>query len=910
MRISFECYCPTQWGQSLYIIGSLTELGTWDIDKAIPLKVVSNEGWRVDIDIKSKSQKPNSYKYFMKDENQNKIFWEYGENREFTIPKTRFANLYYNDSWRFFGNNQYVWTKSAFSKVIFKRNPEDIKKYTLPPKVENVLELKVTAPRVGVDYFLGIIGEGNILGNWSEKNILPLNSSEFPSWKIAFNKDKLSDIITYKYVIVNKKNGKIATWEEGDNRTLNLNFDNPKTRCQVDDNLFRFPEDTLKKAGVSLPVFSIRTKKSFGVGEFTDINKVVDWSLSTGLKMIQVLPVNDTISTKSFVDSYPYKSISVFALHPLYLNIFKIGKLKDAKANANYKKLQAELNKNNDVDYNNIIDLKLNYGKILFKEKHISFLKSKQFIEFYINNKNWLKPYAAFCYLRDKMKTGDFTQWKEYKLYNSDKVQNLFKIDSKPYFEISFWYFIQFHLNRQLKEASNYARNNGVALKGDIPIGISRHSVDAWVSPHLYHFNGQAGAPPDDFSIDGQNWGFPTYNWKEMEKDNFQWWRERLSYMSKFFDAYRIDHILGFFRIWEIPINAVQGILGYFRPALPLSANELSQNGINFDYDRMCKPYIRGHFLNDIFGEDASEVIEKYLIEVEYGVFELSDEFNTQQLIYNYFVGTGTPEELTKKDKNIMWGLIRLIAEVLMIPENDSTGLYHPRISMQSTYSYNELDDYLKEKLKNVYIHYFYHRHEQFWKEQALQKLPALVDATNMLICGEDLGMIPATVPEVMNQFGILSLEIQRMPKDDKKDFAHPADAPHFSVCTTSTHDMSTIRGWWEEDRIKTKEYYNQQLGKYDEMPYFAEPWICKEIINQHLHSPAMWTVFPIQDLLAIDKDLRLEDTHAERINEPSNPRHYWKYRMHLYMEDLLKEKDFNQMLENMVNESNRNTDY
>jgi 4-alpha-glucanotransferase len=257
-----------------------------------------------------------------------------------------------------------------------------------------------------------------------------------------------------------------------------------------------------------------------------------------------------------------------------------------------------------------------------------------------------------------------------------------------------------------------------------------------------------------------------------------------------------------------------------------------------------------------------------------------------------------------------MWGLIRLVAEVLFLPAQGSENRFYPRISMHSTYSYNNLDEDLKGKLNTIYIHYYYQRHEHFWKEQALEKLPALVNATNMLVCGEDLGMIPATVPEVMRQFNILSLEIQRMPKNPKNDFAHPSDAHYLSVCTTSTHDMSTIRGWWEEDRSKTQVFYNPQFGKFGEIPYFAEPWVCNEIITQHLFSPAMWVVFPIQDLLAIDEKLRWGDTHGERINEPANPRHYWKYRMHLSMEELMDANGFNKRLSSIIKDSGRNEDY
>ncbi len=846
----------------------------------------------------------------LKEDNQDNIFLEFGKDLSLTGNTSRFKEFHVKDLWKFHGNQQYVWTKSAFSEVIFRRNAEEKKRYILPTKAESVVEFKVLAPRVGIDFSIGISGSCEALGNWNPAKALPMNCSSFPEWNIALPDTDLPKLIEYKYVIIDNKTGEIFTWEAGGNRLAYLENNSQNNNYKIDDNLFRFPDNNLKKAGVSLPVFSIRTKNSFGVGEFTDLKQVINWAVKTGLTLIQVLPVNDTVSTHSFLDSYPYKAISVFALHPLYLNIFNMGKLSDEKTMKEFKNLQVDLNKKPTVDYDLVMRLKTRYARLLFNEKKDTFLKSKPFKDFFKANKTWLEPYAAFGFLRDKMGTSDFSLWGEYKVYNSRKVKDLFDIKSKNYEELSFWYFVQFHLDKQLSEASKFAHDNRIVLKGDIPIGISRYSTDAWFEPRLYHFDGQAGAPPDDFSVDGQNWGFPTYNWKEMEKDNYQWWRNRLTKMAEYFDAYRIDHILGFFRIWEIPYHAVQGILGHFRPSLPLSKDELNQRGVWFEMDRLCKPYIRGHFLSEIFNIYTEEVIEKYLVETEYSFFALRNEVGTQRLIYDHFVHEKELEELTEKESAIMWGLIKLAAEVVLLPVDGLPEHYHPRISMHSTHSYKELDWQTQERLNEVYIHYFYHRHEQFWKEQAMQKLPALVNATNMLICGEDLGMIPASVPEVMTKFGILSLEIQRMPKDPKKDFAHPADAPVMSVCTTSTHDMSTIRAWWEENREKTQLFYNQQLGRYDEVPNHAEPWVCKTIISQHLHSPAMWSIFPIQDLLAMDEELRYKDTHSERINDPANPRQYWRYRLHMYLEDLLKAKDFNNLLKQLVSETYRDTVY
>jgi len=184
--------------------------------------------------------------------------------------------------------------------------------------------------------------------------------------------------------------------------------------------------------------------------------------------------------------------------------------------------------------------------------------------------------------------------------------------ESTCYNDIAFYYYIQYQLHIQLLDAGNYARTKGIIFKGDIPIGISRNSVEAWIEPYYFNMNGQAGAPPDPFSAKGQNWGFPTYNWDVMEQDNYLWWQKRFRKMAEYFTAYRIDHILGFFRIWEIPSHSVHGLLGQFVPALPMGVDEIQSFGLHFQKDFMTRPFINDDILNRLFGEKAAFVQETF----------------------------------------------------------------------------------------------------------------------------------------------------------------------------------------------------------------------------------------------------------------------------------------------------------
>ncbi|MBP6260656.1 MAG: 4-alpha-glucanotransferase, partial [Paludibacter sp.] len=506
--------------------------------------------------------------------------------------------------------------------------------------------------------------------------------------------------------------------------------------------------------------------------------------------------------------------------------------------------------------------------------------------------------------LRDLYKTPEFGKWPVYSNYNENEIKELVDPASGHFDEIAIYYFLQYHLHLQLSEVHEYARANGIAIKGDIPIGVSPRSVDAWVDPELFNSNVQAGAPPDDFSATGQNWGFPTYNWELMAKDGYQWWRKRFQKLAEYFDAYRIDHILGFFRIWEIPVNDVWGLTGSFNPALPFSKAELESRGLWWDENRYLKPYMREHVLYAIFGKYTDDVIREYLLSDGWQNYKFKPEFDTQKKIESHFAMLGY--NFGNKEVLIRDGLYMLHCEVIFLRDLREPDKFHPRISMHNSATFRDLNDETRRLLDKIYVDYFYHRHNEFWKQQAMKKLPALISATNMLVCGEDLGMVPDSVPDVMNALEILSLEIQRMPKKPNAEFAMPSEAPYRSVCTTSTHDMNPIRAWWEEDPTLTQRFYNRALGFQGPAPEKCEQWIAEKIIEQHLASEAMWIILPWQDWMALETKLCLEHPFAERINVPSNPRNFWCYRMHISLEKLNKEDKLNSRIAELISNSGR----
>ena len=555
------------------------------------------------------------------------------------------------------------------------------------------------------------------------------------------------------------------------------------------------------------------------------------------------------------------------------------------------------------VDYEAVTKIKWAYVTAVYKDNQDTVFETKEYKAYFERNKHWLVPYATFCYLRDQYGTVDFSKWPAYKKYEAKEIDKLASQKSAAFSDIGLHYFIQYHLHLQLREATAYAHANGIIVKGDIAIGVYRHGADTWQDPELYHLGFQAGAPPDDFAVKGQNWGFPTYNWQRMREDGYDWWKQRFAQMSDYFDAFRIDHILGFFRIWSIPMDAVEGIMGHFVPAIPIHINEFNSKGIWFDYARYTKPFITENVLWEVFGYDNELVKSLFLQKDGKDGYILKPEFATQRLIETHFATLENDEQ----HHTIKQGLYDLVSNILLFEAENSNGLqFHFRFGMDKTSSFRNLSYDTQEQLRALYIDYFFRRQDGLWKKEALQKLPAIKRVTNMLVCGEDLGMVPACVPDVMQQLGLLSLEIQRMPKDVNKEFFHPNDAPYLSVVTPSTHDMSTIRGWWEEDREQTQRFYNHSLGQEGEAPMYCEAWINKAVVLQHLYSPAMWSVFQLQDLLGMDELLRRKDPNEERINIPANPKHYWQYRMHVTLEDLAKQTSFNEELRSYVEGSGR----
>lgn len=890
MTVQFNIEYKAMFGEQI-VVNIQTEEG----ELKLPLETTDGERWACDWCVESPEK---SYTYYYSVEREGravKTEWLMIKHQlDVNAKKAAVYTLY--DHWKAMPEDAFLYS-SAFTDCINHQAPQEMK----PETGSKIVRLIVRAPQLRDGERLGVLGADKALGAWDVQKILPMTQHTYNEWVADIDATHLEGShLEFKFVAFRNAKNEFL-WETSMNRTVDL----PEMKAgelvsyELDQAFFALYNRKL--AGTQVPVFSLRTRKSAGIGDFGDLKTMIDFVASTGQKVLQLLPINDTTITHTWTDSYPYSCISVFAIHPQYADLHALPELKDAKARAEAEKTRAELNALDKIDYEKVNDFKINYLRQIFNQEGEKMMKTAEYKAFFQDTELWLVPYAQYSYLRDKNGTADFNQWPDHQVWDEAERKALADPKTAAYKNVAFFYFVQFVLDRQMQEAHEHAKAKGVILKGDIPIGVNRNGCDVWTEPKYFNLNGQAGAPPDDFSVNGQNWGFPTYNWFEMLKDGCQWWNRRFQNMARYFDAYRIDHVLGFFRIWEIPVHSVHGLLGQFAPALAMSREEIESYGLHFQEDRFTRPFITDWVLNRVFHERAGEVKEKYLDRLDDERYQMKPEVDTQRKVEALFADVTDEKELWLRD-----GLYALISDVLFVRDHTNPGVFHPRISAQLDFIYESLYDNDKAAFNRLYNDYFYRRNNQFWYQEAMKKLPKLVQATRMLVCAEDLGMVPDCVPWVMDELKILSLELQSMPKDPSVKFGHLSRNPYRSVCTISSHDMPTLRMWWDENIQRTQEYYNTMLYRQGPAPHPLPGWLASDIISRHLTSPSMLCILSIQDWLATDEALRLPDANAERINIPANPKHYWRYRMHLNIEDLAADKRFVQNITEMISQSGR----
>ena len=886
MKIFFNIQYATTFGEILRL--NVVGKGK-DIEKVYSMNTYDGKSWHCEITAENGMSQMEYYYSVENGDSEVRHEWTTVSHR-LELNAKRAMTYFVNDRWNDIPYDSYLYS-SAFTDCVNRRHREPAK----GSDYNQTLRLIVRAPQLRSGSRLALVGEDKALGRWNPDDAISMVEHNYNEWVADINvKEMKKEETEFKFIAFNEKGG--VDWETGMNRQLHAPTinDGEVVVTELDQAFFELCDEKL--AGTLIPVFSLRSKGSFGVGDFGDLKMMIDWVAETNQRVLQVLPINDTTSTHTWTDSYPYSAISIFALHPQFADFRQLPEIKDKKKAREMEALRKELNELKQIDYERVNNAKTDYLRIIFKQEGEAVMKGEDFKMFVKENEHWLVPYAQYCHLRDSFGNVDFSSWKGHEQWHEADRKKLTDPKSKEYADVAFYYYVQFVLDRQMRAAHEYAMARGVILKGDIPIGVDRNGCDVWHEPQYFNLNSQAGAPPDAFSINGQNWGFPTYNWQRMIDDGCEWWIRRFQNMAKYFDAYRIDHVLGFFRIWAIPTTCVHGLLGQFAPSLGMTREEIEGYGLHFQEELFTTPFIARWVVDRVFGIHADEVVEKYLDHKHDDIFALKPEYDTERKIEAVFKGKDSMDDVWVRD-----GLYALVSDVLFVRDDNDPNKFHPRITAQLNFMYEALYDSDKEKFNRLYNDYYYRRNNNFWYNEAMKKLPVLVQATRMLVCAEDLGMVPDCVAWVMDQLRILSLELQQMPKDPKVKFGILSRNPYRSVCTLSTHDMPTLRQWWDEDYERTQVYYSSMLYRGGAAPHPLPGWLARDIIANQLTCPSMLCILSLQDWFALDEKLRLPDADAERINIPANPRHYWRYRMHINIEDLIADKEYNDAIKELV---------
>ena len=886
MKIFFNIQYATTFGEILRL--NVVGKGK-DIEKVYSMNTYDGKSWHCEITAENGMSQMEYYYSVENGDSEVRHEWTTVSHR-LELNAKRAMTYFVNDRWNDIPYDSYLYS-SAFTDCVNRRHREPAK----GSDYNQTLRLIVRAPQLRSGSRLALVGEDKALGRWNPDDAISMVEHNYNEWVADINvKEMKKEETEFKFIAFNEKGG--VDWETGMNRQLHAPTinDGEVVVTELDQAFFELCDEKL--AGTLIPVFSLRSKGSFGVGDFGDLKMMIDWVAETNQRVLQVLPINDTTSTHTWTDSYPYSAISIFALHPQFADFRQLPEIKDKKKAHEMEALRKELNELKQIDYERVNNAKTDYLRIIFKQEGEAVMKGDDFKMFVKENEHWLVPYAQYCHLRDSFGNVDFSSWKGHEQWHETDRKKLTDPKSKEYNDVAFYYYVQFVLDRQMRAAHEYAMARGVILKGDIPIGVDRNGCDVWHEPQYFNLNSQAGAPPDAFSINGQNWGFPTYNWQRMIDGGCEWWIRRFQNMAKYFDAYRIDHVLGFFRIWAIPTTCVHGLLGQFAPSLGMTREEIEGYGLHFQEELFTTPFIARWVVDRVFGIHADEVVEKYLDHKHDDIFALKPEYDTERKIEAAFKGKDNMDDVWVRD-----GLYALASDVLFVRDNNDPNKFHPRITAQLNFMYEALYDSDKEKFNHLYNDYYYRRNNNFWYNEAMKKLPVLVQATRMLVCAEDLGMVPDCVAWVMDQLRILSLELQQMPKDPKVKFGILSRNPYRSVCTLSTHDMPTLRQWWDEDYERTQVYYSSMLYRGGAAPHPLPGWLARDIIANQLTCPSMLCILSLQDWFALDEKLRLPDADAERINIPANPRHYWRYRMHIDIEDLIADKEYNDAIKELV---------
>jgi 4-alpha-glucanotransferase len=638
------------------------------------------------------------------------------------------------------------------------------------------------------------------------------------------------------------------------------------------------------RSGVIVPLFSLRTEKSCGIGEFPDLITLGEWCRHTGLEMIQILPVNDTGQQTS-----PYSALSAFALNPIFIRMQDLPEYnEDDKTVVELtQKLKSCYDALKRVSYHEVLKKKMDILGRLFDMRGYNTVKDPIFLG-WCNDNPWVPVYSLFRSLKMSNNEISWVEWSDFNSPDPETILNLWdQALQEGDRDILFFAWIQYRAEQQLQNAAQTLSNMDIFLKGDLPILMNEDSADVWRHREYFNLSLNAGAPPDMFSSEGQNWGFPIYRWDILERNSYSWWKRRLNQADKFYHAFRIDHVLGFFRIWAISVRNVSGRLGFFKPSAYLSRKKLINSGFNSEHiSFLSEPHVKEETINSIIDGLTDE--QKHTVKSCFQRIRQESLF-----LFDANIKGEKDIKALNLNKETIDQLLRLYGDRVFIEISD--GLYVPAWNGISSSQMSYVSDDMKNLIYELFKEYRIES-EKIWGKQGEKLLSFMDSYTGMLICAEDLGDVPEAVPATLEKLNILGLRIPRWTREyEKKEapFIPVKRYPELSVISPSVHDTSSLREWWAQDEETDKFWYS--LGFYDDPPKILDQKSVYKIIKALAEASSLLFLCPIQDFLALDENVRPNEPMEERINVPgTHNQNNWSYRIPVSIESLIENTNLN----------------
>ena len=882
MTLSLTLDYHTRWGESLAL-----QLETAQGQSLHPLHTTDGRRWQLELELASTSLRY----HFVLLGTEGEVLRREAEDHLLELEGARDTQLYLRSCWRDRPSERTRYSR-AIRVLASEPSPQPL------ASVEAGLPLVtflIEAPALAPDAELCLTGSAAALGGWQPEAALPLQYLGKGRWGLSLDASLIASEAgapsAYKYLLRSALD--TPRWEEGPDRQLPLTELTAAKPLYLEDGQLRIPLEAPRLAGCVVPLFSLRSSSDWGVGDMQALHEAIDAVAELDMHALQLLPINDTTFYRDARDSYPYNAISVDALHPIYLSIECLPRLADSALEAELREEATRLRALPTLDYPAVLQLKERYLRTLFAERAAADLTSPSYQDFARRSARWLEAYSYYSLLRDRHPGLPPSAWTGYERYDAEHLRSALSAEQA---KLDYYKWLQYLLDEQLRAVRQHAEERGVFLKGDLPIGVAPHGLDVWLAPEYFHLEESAGAPPDDFAADGQNWGFPTYDWERMQCDGYRWWQQRLEGLEQYFHAFRIDHVLGFFRIWEIPRSQRSGLLGHFHPALPYSLEEWrALLPTPYPIELLTAPLLHHSDLEKTLG---GERLQHFLS---------SGKLLPTSLSNYYTLSSGEQQAF---DKEGLEELLPLCTETALIADPYRPGHYHPRISWERSRLWQHWSPELQAAWASLSHEYYYQRHNALFQHTALERLSGLIRHTDMLLCAEDLGMIPATVPVVLQELQIASLELERMPKVlTSSGWISPAHFPCHSVATTSTHDMPPLRAWWHSlGADRQTAYLQEELGLSPlELAELDEAGIYRAIIEAHLASPAQLALLPLADWTATNEQLWLQRPEEEQINHPEDPHQYWCYRFPIALGELVSQQpDWCRYIRHIIHSASR----